>query len=62
LAYEEVSSAAVVSAYQIPGELKKQHRAFLHRENPTFKIWQRMRFVAVFRSYGKGHKKFKCLQ
>jgi hypothetical protein len=23
------------------------YRAFLHRENPTFKIWQRMRFVVV---------------
>jgi hypothetical protein len=32
------------------------YRAFSHRENPTFKIWQRMRFVVVFRSYGKGHK------
>ena len=28
------------------------YRAFSHRENPTFKIWQRMRFVVVFRSYG----------
>jgi hypothetical protein len=27
--------------------LDNRHRAFLHRENPTFKIWQRMRFVAV---------------
>ena len=32
------------------------YRAFLHRENPTFKIWQRMGFVVVIRSYGKGHK------
>jgi hypothetical protein len=44
------------------GKSAISYRAFLHRENPTFKIWQRKRFVAVFRSYGKGHKKFKCLQ
>jgi hypothetical protein len=25
-------------------------------------IWQRMRFVVIFRLHGKGHKKFKCLQ
>jgi hypothetical protein len=25
-------------------------------------IWQRMRFVVVFRLQGKGHKKFNCLQ
>ena len=36
--------------------------ALSHRENPTFRIWQRMRFVVVFRSYGKGQEKFKCLQ
>ena len=36
--------------------LQKAYRAFLHRENPTFKIWQRMGFVVVIRSYGKGHK------
>ena len=24
-------------------------------------IWQRIRFVVVFRLHGKGHKKFKCL-
>jgi hypothetical protein len=37
--------------------LKKRYRAFSHREKPTFKIWQRMRFVVVIRSYSKGHKK-----
>ena len=35
------------------------YRAFLHRENPTFKIWQRMGFVVVIRSYGKGHKEIQ---
>ena len=24
-------------------------------------IWQRMRFVVIFRLHGKDHKKFKCL-
>ena len=33
--------------------MQKYNRAFSHRENPTFKIWQRMRFVVVFRSMAK---------
>ena len=36
-----------------PPALPVRYRAFLHRENPTFKIWQRLRFVVVFRSMAK---------
>jgi hypothetical protein len=38
------------------------YRAFSHRENPTFKIWQRMRFVVFSVLMAKAIRKFKCLQ
>jgi hypothetical protein len=33
---------------------------FKKAEIQLSEIWQRMRFVVVFRLYGKGHKKFEC--
>ena len=52
----ELHSAAFADSFEENFFPRSVYRAFLHRENPTFKIWQRMGFVVVIRSYGKGHK------